>query len=64
MTGRPRSNDDRVGVTMRLPADLRDRLSDAALERDVSMNWLAIRAFEEFLARLIPPDEIKWTVDR
>ena len=61
MTGRPRSNDERVGVTLRLPADLRDRISEAALERDVSMNWLASRAFEEFLDRLIPADEIKWT---
>ena len=34
MTGRPRSNDERVGVTLRLPADLRDRLSEAALERE------------------------------
>ncbi len=64
MTGRPRSNDERVAVSFRLPADLRDLLSEAAKERDVSMNWLAVRAFEEFLARLIPADEIKWTVDR
>ena len=64
MTGRPRSNDERVRVTLRLPADLRDRLSEAALERDVSMNWLGVRAFEEFLSQLIPADEIKYTVDR
>ena len=64
MSGRPRSNDERVAISFRLPAHLRDRLSEAALERDVSMNWLATRAFEEFLARLIPPDEIKWTADR
>ena len=63
MTGRPRSNDDRV-VTLRIPADLRDRFSEAALERDVSMNWLAARALEDYLARLLPADEIKWTVDR
>jgi len=28
------------------------------------MNWLGVRAFEEFLSRLIPADEIKYTVDR
>jgi len=28
------------------------------------MKWLGVRAFEEFLSRLSPADEIKYTVDR
>lgn len=53
--------DGRVNVPVRMPSDLRDRLAAAAAERDLSANWLACRAIEEFLDRLIPVDQLTWT---
>lgn len=51
----------RVSVPIRMPVDLHAKLKQAAEERDVSANFLATRACEDFLKRLIPPDEIQWT---
>jgi hypothetical protein len=58
---RARRADDRSSICIRLPADLRDRLAAAAAEREVSMNWIAKHAIVDYLDRLIPVDEIKWT---
>jgi len=38
-------------------------LTQAAADRDVSLNWMVNRAVEDFLSRLIPADEIRWTRD-
>jgi predicted HicB family RNase H-like nuclease len=40
-----------------------ERLAAAAKERDLSVNFLVNRAVEQFIARLIPVDEIQWTRD-
>lgn len=40
-----------------------DSLRAAADERGVSVNFLIERACEDFLARLIPVDEMVWTRD-
>ena len=53
----------KVSLSLRLPSALRDQLVAAADERDVSVSWLAARALEDFLPRLIPVDEICWTKD-
>lgn len=52
---------NRHNIGLRLPAELHDRLSEAADDRDVSINWLMTKAIEEFLDRLIPADEMRWT---
>lgn len=60
---RPRRHDERVTTAVRLDPDLHQRLLRAAEERDVSANFLVVRALSEFLDRLIPIDEIEWTRD-
>ena len=58
--GRP-PGPDRAAITIRLPEDVHRRLHDAAAERDLSANHLASRAIADYLDRLIPLDEWKWT---
>lgn len=60
---RPREYPPRSGTTIRFAPDLHDRLVAAARERDLSANFLANRAVEEFLDRLIPVDELRFTRD-
>jgi predicted HicB family RNase H-like nuclease len=43
------------------PLDVHAALKTAATERDVSMNYLVVRAVREFLDSLIPADEWKLT---
>jgi len=50
-----------VSVQVRLPEALHGRLRAAAAERMVSANWLAARALEDFLARLVPVSELRLT---
>lgn len=61
MSGRPRRYDARTSTAIRLPADLHERLVAAAEEREVSMNFLITQAVREFLDRLLPVEEIRWT---
>lgn len=56
--------DDRVQTQVRLPPELHEALKQAADQRDVSTNWLVVKALQEFLPRLLPPDEIRWTYER
>lgn len=58
--GRPKGPDT-IPTGLRLPLDLNDQLEQAAIERDVSKNWLIVRALRDFLPRLVPVDEIEWT---
>jgi predicted HicB family RNase H-like nuclease len=51
----------RKTTAVRFPEDLHARLVEAADERDVSVNWLVVKAVESFLARLIPVEDIQWT---
>jgi predicted HicB family RNase H-like nuclease len=53
----------RSSTAVRLDVDLHRRLVEAAEEREVSMNFLVNKAIGEFLDRLIPADEIRWTKD-
>lgn len=51
----------RRSVSIRLEANLADRLSAAAEERVVSVSWLASRLLAEGIDRLIPADELRLT---
>ena len=51
----------RTSTCIRLPAQLHERLREAADDRDLSMNTLVTKAVEDFLARLIPADELRLT---
>lgn len=58
MTVKPRST-----TAFRLPPELHEQLRVAAEEREVSINFLVVRAIEAFLPRLLPLSEIRWTRD-
>lgn len=62
MTGRPKTyKRKRMTTSIRFPDEMLAALHQAADERDISVNFLVNRAVVEFLDRLIPPDEIKFT---
>jgi predicted HicB family RNase H-like nuclease len=50
-----------VTTALRLPKEVHERLKSAADERGVGVNYLAVRALEEFLAHLVPVDELVLT---
>jgi predicted transcriptional regulator len=54
----------RLTTAIRLPEDLHRRLREAADERDLSINYLVVKAVEEFLENLIPVDELRLTRTR
>ena len=60
--GRP-SQGPRTSTAVRLKPELHEALAIAAAERDLSVNWLVNRAVEDFLARLIPIAEMRFTRD-
>ena len=58
--GRPRIYDEpRIATAIRLPASLRDELDTVATQREVSVNYLVIRAVSDYLRRLPPPDTLE-----
>jgi predicted HicB family RNase H-like nuclease len=61
---RPRVHqEERVATAVRVPKTLHDRVRAAALERQVGVNLLVVRALEEYLDRLVPVDELVRTRD-
>ena len=64
-TGRPAKpeNQRRVNTNVRLRPDLHRGLTDAADDRDVSVNFMITRAIEDYLDRLLPVEEVQWTRD-
>jgi predicted DNA-binding protein len=51
----------RLTTGIRFPEDLHERLKQAAEERDLSINYMVVKAVEEFLENLIPVEELKLT---
>ncbi|MEY2462143.1 MAG: hypothetical protein QOH64_281 [Acidimicrobiaceae bacterium] len=51
----------RTSTAIRFPVELHSRLQQAADERGFSVNFMVVKAVEEFLGRLIPADELKLT---
>jgi len=51
----------RVSTSLRFPPDLHEALTKAAKERGLSFNFLVVAAVREFLDRLLPADEIRYT---
>lgn len=60
---RPERKPRRTATAIRLDPDLHEWITQAAIERDLSINWLINLAVRELQDRLIPVDEIKWTRD-
>lgn len=59
MTSRPTKS----ATAIRFPAEVHDRLKAAAEERQFSINFMVVKAVEEFLDRLIPASELRLTRD-
>jgi predicted transcriptional regulator len=51
----------RTTTAIRFPDELHDRLKEAADQRDLSINFLVVKAVEDFLPRLLPADEFRLT---
>ena len=58
---RPPEHDQRRTTAVRLPPELHDRLKQAAADRDLAVNYLIVRALEDYLDRLIPVEELQLT---
>jgi predicted HicB family RNase H-like nuclease len=56
-------NGKRVTTAVRVPEGLHGRLAEAAAEREISVNFLVVKAVEDYLDRLIPADQLKLTRD-
>lgn len=54
----------RINTAIRITPEVHEALTAAAADRGVSMNWLICKAIDEFLPRLIPLDEMRWTRDQ
>jgi predicted transcriptional regulator len=50
-------------MTIRFPDDLAADLQRAADERDVSVNYLVVKAVQDFIPRLIPAEDFRLTRD-
>lgn len=48
----------RTATAIRFPDELHEALVKAAEERDLSVNYLVVRAVQDYLPRLIPADEL------
>lgn len=48
----------RTATAIRFPDELHEQLVKAAEERDLSVNYLVVRAVQDYLPRLIPADEL------
>ena len=57
-----RKKDTRRSTALRLPPDLHAALTQAAAERDLSVNYLVVSALRDFLPRLIPVDQLTLVV--
>ena len=54
-------HEKRITTAFRLPEELHARLQQAAAERDLSANYLAVKAIEELLDNLVPAEELRLT---
>lgn len=54
----------RTTTAIRFPDDLHERLRAAAEERDLSINFLVVKAVEEFVENLIPVEDLRLTRPR
>lgn len=53
----------RTTTAIRFPEELHDLLRTAADERDLSINYLVVKAVEDYLPRLKPASELRLTRD-
>jgi hypothetical protein len=56
MSAKPRTT-----TAIRFPDEVHERLKQAAEDRDLSINFLVVKAVEDFLERLVPAHEFRLT---
>lgn len=56
------SSSKRIATAVRFPEDLHTRLQEHAEMRDVSVNWLVVRAVEQFLESLPSREQVEATL--
>lgn len=63
MAARPAQTDrkPRTATAIRFPEELHERLRQAAESYGLPLNFLVVKAMEDFLDRMIPPDEFRLT---
>lgn len=52
---------DRTATAIRFPERLHEQLKEAAEAYEFSINYLVVKAVEDFLPRMIPPEELRLT---
>lgn len=52
---------DRSATAIRFPAEMHERLRRASEEHGLPVNYLVVKAVEEFLENLLPPAELRLT---
>jgi predicted DNA-binding protein len=55
---------DRSATAIRFPVKLHDELREAAELHGLPVNYLVVKAVEEFLENLLPPQELRLTRTR
>jgi predicted transcriptional regulator len=58
---RPKVHGARITTAIRLSPELHNQLQKAAAERDVAVNFLVVKAIEDYLPRLLPVSELRLT---
>ena len=53
----------RMTTAIRFPPELHEALRTAAEDRDLSINYLVVKAVADYLPRLIPADKLRLTRD-
>jgi predicted transcriptional regulator len=51
----------RTTTAIRFPDEVHQRLKEAAEERDLSINFMVVKAVEEMLDNLLPASELRLT---
>jgi predicted HicB family RNase H-like nuclease len=52
---------NRTATAIRFPDQLHEQLRETAEQYDFSINYLVVKAVEDFLPRMVPVEELKLT---
>jgi predicted DNA-binding protein len=52
---------DRSATAIRFPTELHEQLREASEAHGLPVNYLVVKAVQEFLADLLPPEELRLT---
>lgn len=63
MSRRARKTEPVFATAIKFPPELHARLKEAAAERNHSINFMVVKACEDFLPRLKPVEELRLTRD-